>query len=205
MASAQTASILIPLLFVILFQVLTIIRDMDKRIRIFSEEELEYLSYNGIKFGYSMAFVGKTFIPSINGLLKIGRFGLFHTLLEFYMLATFVTIFELELEQDLLIAIMNAHAVLWMLLPLFEVPEYSEIIGEGIFPLSISFHIVVVLILILAIRALMEFSMGNNVPDYAMVYLSRLVPGSSPLIIVLFSLAYLSLFRYELNSAGGDN
>lgn len=158
MITESNLTIIIPLLFVILFQMLKLSRETPIHANIEEVEnsapgERPTVDYSTFK-DENWVFKLTDFLPTLSRWAAgpTGIFGIFHMLISYYIILSGLFMLYL-VRQGFEVAWIGivGMAVLWILLPFFEVKEYSDLVKKGIRPRSIEWQIVGTFLMFLAI------------------------------------------------------
>lgn len=150
MVSNIMLTILVPLLFLILFQMAKIARETSVDTELESKEhhqigESDTVSYSEFT-EQSNAFQMADILPTLGRWSQgMGVFGILHFLITSYLFVT-VTALTYVAFTDNILAIIGAVglAIVWLILPFLVVPSYDELTDRNIRPKSIDFHVTAV-------------------------------------------------------------
>jgi hypothetical protein len=145
--SVQTLAIAIPLSFLVLFHIIRIARNAPVGTQLENNEysppgEMDTVEYGEIP-RKRYAFAVADLLPTLGRWgTGMSMFGIFHFMTSTYLLVNFVILFYI-FKAGVIEAGIGALgvAIVWLLLPLFEVEEYSQLMEQGKRPRSIDFHI----------------------------------------------------------------
>lgn len=159
MAQVETLAIIIPLLFVLLVQLIGTVRQCPIKTHVPNKNLLKTIDYGRMPFR-GLAVSVAEILPTLGRWTTgMGRFGLLHMLTSYYVGVVVAVLYYLSWsEGNFLIVPSLAMGVFWILLPLFTVEEYDEIVNEDIKPRSIDYHTMMAIGAILLIYAIVSAS-----------------------------------------------
>jgi hypothetical protein len=188
MALSQTAySIIIPVLFLVLVELVSITKDAPVKSANMYTTTGESIDYGNMPYSTFAKSIAK-YLPTFGRwTLGLGRFGLLHTTTSAYIsiVIAFLIINAKSTNYTFLWGAVFLFSIFWILLPVFEVKEYDEMVERDIRPYSADYHaasaifgVVLLLILITAVN-------------------SRSIPGD-----LAFGIGLLIFAKYHLYMTG---
>lgn len=159
MALNQSAlSIVIPVLFLILIELVAIGRDTPVKSRNMYTSASETIDYGDMPF-FSFAKSVSDFLPTFGRwTVGMGRFGLLHLTTSAYIavVITYLTITVFETGYTWIWVAIAGFGLFWTHLPVFEVREYDEMAERNIRPRSADFHVIMSILAVLLILFLIR-------------------------------------------------
>lgn len=160
MVQIGALSIIVPILFVILFQLIGVAREAEMRGYAILPDEIQTLDYSDVPHRTAVITVSELLPTLGRWTTGMGRGAIFHLFISAYISFSLAGLIYLSLVSNLLFVVPAVGMfVIWLWLPLLEIDKYDEISSE-IKPRSVDYHVSMVflgtVILISSIVAFME-------------------------------------------------
>ena len=206
MVSNNALAIGVPLLFLITFQLTSIARETPVDIDLKSKEHhpvgesntVLYDDYTEQSLAFKMAGLLSTLGRWGQGM---GVFGIFHQLLTTYLFVV-VTLLTYIGLTDNPVALIGATglAIVWLLLPFFEVKDYHKLTAKNLRPKSVDFHVTAIffeLVLVFGVAYVAAIGVGGF--EFASGFFPFSVPQVLIEIVGFFLLVYFGgkVLRYH--------
>lgn len=171
MVSTATLAIVIPILFVILFQLIrvaqgtTVLTDLEGR-EYHPPGEKPTIDYEPFP-RYRLAHWMADLLPTLGRWgTGIGVFGLLHFTITSYLLVVSVSLAYIGATDNPVAYLGTAGlVVVWFILPFFEVEEYDKLSQRGLRPKSIDYHVTAVFFELLMVSG--TVALADTVSNFA--------------------------------------
>lgn len=206
MVSNNALAIGVPLLFLITFQLTSIARETPVDTDLESKEHHPIGESNTVPYDdyteQSMAFKMADLLPTLGRWSQgMGVFGIFHQLLTTYLFVVVTLLTYIGLTDNPLALIGAAGlAIVWLLLPFFEVKDYHKLTDKNLRPKSVDFHVTAIFFELVAVFGVAYVAaIGGGGFEFTIEFLSFSVPQILVEIVGFFLLVYFGgkLLRYH--------
>lgn len=176
--SVPALAIVISLLFLLFFKMVSIVRETPVDVNVKNRDyvppgEIKTVDYEGIPYSTFAFFISDTLPTFGRWATSFGLFGILHFVISTYLLVIIIILLYIVMKGTPAAMVgVAATLVIWLILPFFEVKEYSVLTKSGFRPKSIDFHFFGLFIELLLIYFVFwsVFSIDNNILSAISIY-----------------------------------